>query len=91
MSWLSKIFGGSGAAKTDAEPVEFEGFRISPNPMSEGSKYRIAAVIEKDVNGELKTHQLIRADTLDGYDAAAEASVDKAKKMIKEQGERLFS
>lgn len=90
MSWLSRILGGSGGVQADREPIEYKGFSIFPEPMADGGKYRIAAKIEKEVGGELKSHLLIRADTLDGYEAAVEASVGKAKQMIDEQGQRLF-
>ncbi len=90
MSWLSRIFGGTDGAQPDKEPVEYKGFSILPEPMPDGGKYRIAAKIEKEVGGEMQSHHLIRADTLDGYEAAVEASTGKAKQMIDEQGERLF-
>ena len=51
---------------------------------------RIAARIEKEVNGEVKTHRLIRADTLESHGAAVEASVGKAKLLIDQLGDRLF-
>lgn len=91
MSLLSRLFGGGGAAKSsEAEPVSYEGFTIYPAPMREGSKWRVAARIEKTINDDLKTHQLIRADTLEAEDMAIEASVNKAKQMINEQGEGIF-
>ncbi len=92
MSLFSKLFGGSGnaRAKKEPEPEIYKGFRIIPGPINEGGKYRIAARIEKDIDGEVKVHQLIRADTLESADEAASASADKARKMIDEQGERIF-
>lgn len=95
MSWLSKIFGGGGAggaapkgAAANAE--EYNGFRIIPEPQKEGGQFRIAARIEKDVDGATKVHHLIRADTMAGFDQAVQASVSKARQMIDEQGERIF-
>lgn len=91
MSLLSRLFGGGGGQKpAEVDPIEYEGFNIFPEPMRDGSKWRVAARIEKDVDGELKSHHLIRADTLDAEDIAKEASVNKAKQMIDEQGARLF-
>ncbi len=90
MSILSKLFGGGGSVKPDAEPVTYEDFRIFPEPIADGGQHRIAARIEKEVGGETKTHHLIRADTLGDPEAAAEASVAKAKQLIDQQGERLF-
>ena len=90
MSLFSRLFGG-GADKPDAEPESYSGFAISPEPIRDGASYRVAARIEKDVGGEVKSHHLIRADTYESLDAATEASVRKAKQVIDEQGERLFA
>ena len=89
MSLLSKLFGG-GQSKPEAQPEDYKGFGIIPQPMKEGSRYRIGARIEKEIDGELKSHSLIRADTLEDLTTANEASVGKAKQVIDEQGDRLF-
>ncbi len=88
MSLLSKLFGG--AAKPQPDPETYKGFTIIPTPIREGSRYRISARIEKEVGGAMKTHTLIRADTLDDPDAANQASLGKARQMIDEQGDRVF-
>ena len=90
MSLFSKLFGGGDAPKEAARPETYKGFSITPESMPAGSEFRIAAKIEKDVNGETKTHHLIRADTISDLEAAREASVNKAKVMIDQQGEGLF-
>lgn len=91
MSLLSILFGGGGGGNTPkAEPVEHNGFLIFPEPMPDGSQFRLAARIEKEIDGEVKTHQLIRADVLNDATSAADAAVSKAKMLIDEQGERLF-
>jgi hypothetical protein len=84
------IFNGLKGPEPQSELVEYKGFTILPEPIPDGGKYRIAAKIEKEVGGELKTHQLIRADTLGGLDEAIEASLAKAKQVIDEQADRLF-
>ena len=90
MSLLSRLFGGGkNTAKTESA-VEYEGFRIVPTPRSEGNVYRIAARVEVEVDGEGKTHDFVRADTLNDYEAACDASVRKAKQVIDEQGKALF-
>lgn len=88
MSLFSKIFGGG--KKSDPEPVEYKGFSILPDPITEGDKYRLSARIEKTINGDHKTHLLIRADLVDSRDEAEDISVAKAKQVIDEQGERIF-
>jgi len=91
MSILSRLFsrGGGGAAALPS--VEHEGFTIHPEPISEGGQWRIAARIEKEVSGEVKSHHLVRADTAADRDAAAAQSTAKAKQLIDEQGEAIFA
>ena len=91
MSLLSKLFGGGSASNPSAEPVTYKDFQITPDPMKDAATWRIAATIEMEIGGETKSHRLIRADTLESFDAAVEASVGKAKQMIDEQGDRIFN
>ncbi|RVV99501.1 hypothetical protein EKE94_02115 [Mesobaculum littorinae] len=94
MSLLSRLFGRGDAAsqapESEHEPQDYKGFAIRPEPIKEGNHYRVAARIEKTVDGTARTHSLIRADTLSDRDAAIDASVSKAKQVIDEQGDRLF-
>ncbi|MEM6372742.1 MAG: HlyU family transcriptional regulator [Pseudomonadota bacterium] len=91
MSFLKKLFGASGAGDaTEAESETYKGFTITPTPQREGNDYRIAARIEKEVGGEVRAHNLIRADTIGALEAAQDASINKAKQMIDEQGDALF-
>ena len=91
MSFLKKLFGGGGGTGSDAPVETHEGFRITLTPVKEGDSYRVGALIEKEVDGELKRHELIRADTVQGLEAAQAASLRKAKQVIDEQGERIFN
>ncbi len=42
------------------------------------------------MDGTVKSHTLIRADTLGDLEGANEASISKAKQVIDEQGDRIF-
>ena len=84
MAWLSKLFGGKEAEP--AKPEVYKEFAITAQPQKDSSGWRIAALIEKDG----KSHQLIRADVLNDFDTAKAASVNKAKQVIDEMGDRLF-
>ena len=90
MSILSRLFGRGPGPTRDVSPEEHKGFQIFPEPVSAGSEWRLAARIEKEVGGARKVHHLIRADTLATVEAAAAASLAKARQVIDEQGERLF-
>lgn len=91
MSFLKKLFGGG--SKPDEAPIgeTYEGMRIFPEPIKEGSVHRLCARIEMDVDGAVKEHRVIRADTFNNRDEAVDASTAKAKQMIDEQGKRLFN
>ena len=87
MSLLSKLFGArSKPSAPEQQPEEYNGFTIVPTPIREGSRFRLSARIEK---GD-RIHTLIRADMLDDEMTAISASIAKAKRMIDEQGDRLF-
>ena len=89
MSLLKKLFGGP-AKPAEPQVEEYEGFRIFPEPANEGSHFRLAARIEKEIAGEVKSHMLIRADTFTTPEQAADAAVMKAKQLIGQMGDRLF-
>ncbi|EIE53097.1 hypothetical protein C357_00544 [Citreicella sp. 357] len=91
MSFLKKLFGGGNTVPApQADAVAYKDFRITPSPLKEGDGFRIAALIEAEVAGETKSHQLVRADVIRDRDDAIEASLRKARQMIDEQGVRLF-
>jgi len=91
MPFWSRLFGTRGSQAAEASrPEDYKGFRITPEPIREGSTYRIAARIEKEVNGTARLHRLVRADTVSSPDEARDLSLRKARQMIDEQGERLF-
>lgn len=95
MSFFKKLFGGgSGGAdeggKGFAHAVDHEGFTIQPTPMKEGAQFRLAGTISKEVDGETKSHEFIRADLFTSADECAEACIRKAKQVIKEQGHSIF-
>ena len=92
MSILRKLFGG-GSGTAGPQPMaeaSHEGYRIVAAPMREGDQFRLAGTIEKDIRGQLRTHRLIRADMFPTAETAAQATIQKAKRVIDEQGDRLF-
>ena len=91
MSLLKKLFGGGASAKPAQKPETYKDFTITPKSMPADGQHRISAIITKEVNGEMKSHHLIRADTLMTAESAAEAAFEKAKILIDQQGDRLFN
>lgn len=91
MSLFSKLFGGGAGAKSSGPtPVEYAGFNIFPEPVSGPGGFRIGARIEKTEDGETKSHLMIRADVINSEKDAIDASVNKAKQMIDQQGDAIF-
>ena len=88
MSILKKLFGGG--SEPPAKTETHKEYRITATPISEGNSYRICALIEKEIDGETRTHNLVRADTVQGLDEAQAACIRKAKQVIDEQGDRIF-
>lgn len=91
MSLLSKLFGGKASAKVkDIEPELYKEFLIFPDPVRADGGFRIAARIEKEIDGEVKVHNLMRVDTLPSQDEANQASINKCKVFIDQMGDRVF-
>ncbi len=88
MSFLKKLFGLGAAPKS--EPEIYRDYRIFPEPINEGSSFRVAARIEKEIDGDIKNHQMIRADTYATQDMALDATLTKAKQLIDQQGDTIF-
>ena len=93
MSLLKKLFGGG--AKTPTAPriaaqESYEGYDIAAAPVAEGGQYRLAGTITRTAGGETKVHRLVRADLFSTEEDAARFTIDKAKRLIDEQGEALF-
>ena len=93
MSFLKKLFGGSektSSASKSVDELDYEGFHIATTPIDEGGQFRVCAMITKDIEGEMKTHRLVRADMCGSQQEASDIAIRKAKQMIDEQGERFL-
>ncbi len=93
MSFLKKLFGMSPGEPKPIKPVdtvEHEDFIIATMPMDEGGQFRVCALISKEIDGEIKTHKLVRADILPSKEQASTEAIRKAKVVIAERGEQLF-
>jgi len=89
MSLFKKLFGGSGSP-SEPQVELYEGFRIIPDPIKESGGYRLAARIEKEVEGEVKSHLMVRADVCHSAEEAASAATFKARSLIDQMGDRIF-
>ena len=94
MSFWKSLFGSRAANTADppaGDPVEYNGFILRAAPFQEGGRYQTAGVIEKEIDGVKKEHRFIRADTHASYETAAEFSLAKARQIVDQMGERLFT
>jgi hypothetical protein len=90
MSLLSRLFGGRPAPRPEAEPEVYNGFRIFAEPVRAAGGFRVAARIEKEIDGKVRSHHMVRADTCDSADLAVEMSTRKAKLLIDQQGDAVL-
>ena len=94
-SWFKAIWGRitNREFRSDDPPldaVEYNGFRIRPEPYQAAGGFQTAGVIEKDFPDGTKEHRFIRAETHAGREDAANFAVSKGKQIIDEQGDRIF-
>ena len=97
IQFFKKLFAHGSPSPAKAEPaVEYDGFSITPCPRKVGGGWSTEAVIRKPVGGEpaggeMKQHAFIRADISTTREAAIALIISKAKTMLDQQGERIFS
>ncbi len=82
---------GGKSSKTASDPVEYKGFSIVAEPISEGGQYRTAGKISKEVDGVMQEVRFIRADNNGDLDSSIEHCVYKGKQIIDEQGDTILS
>ncbi len=71
--------------------VEYEGYAIQAIPRRQGSQWLTAGLITKDFPDGVKEHHFVRAETHPGQDEARAFAVLKAKQIIDERGDKLFT
>jgi hypothetical protein len=97
MSFWSKLFGGGGGDSKAAgaggalgPSEEYKGFTITPLTMMAGSEYQLSGRIEKEIDGDMKRYEFVRADRFSSRDDCASMAINKGRQIIDEQGERMF-
>lgn len=90
MKFLRNLGSGKNEEATKHDAVDYKGFSIVPTPRKAQGGWTTEGVISKQVGENTRSERFIRADMLMSEDEAVDYSVTKAKKIIDEQGERLF-
>ncbi len=100
-SFFSRLGGKSDASseqnsgQRQGDPVDYQGYTITPAPQSADNQFRVAgsitAATDSDSAGsEPRVHHFIRADIASNWDDACTMSIDKARRIIDERGEAMF-
>ena len=92
-SILSIFTGGSSSeakSKPLAEPQTYKDCVIHAEPIREGSQYRLAGRIEREIEGRMLTRKFIRADVFTSLDDALDCTFRKAQQIIDQNGPALF-
>ncbi len=92
-SFLGRLLGpreAEAAPRENEEAVEYKGYTIRPACRQEGSQWITAGVIAKQFDDGVKEHPFIRADVYSSKDDADTCSITKGKRIIDEQGDKLF-
>jgi hypothetical protein len=93
MSFLKKLFGFGGGAPAEPEPPETEehnGFTIAATPFDANGRWQLCGVISREVDGAMKEHRFIRADSFASKEDAVEMTFLKGRQMIDQMGDRVF-
>ena len=90
MKFLRGLGGGRGKEPTQHDAVDYKGFSIVPTPRQVTGGWTTEGIISMGTGEDTCSERFIRADMLMSEDEAVDYSVNKAKKIIDEQGERLF-
>ncbi len=93
--FLRRLTGGEAADDAAAAPagpaLAYEGYAIHAIPRRQGSQWLTAGLITKEFPDGVKEHYFIRAETHASQDDASAFAVVKAKQIINERGDKLFS
>jgi hypothetical protein len=90
MKFLRGLGGNKAEQAVKHDAVEYKGFSIVPTPRKAQGGWTTEGIISKPAGDETRSEHFIRADMLMSEEDAVDYSVAKAKKIIDEQGERLF-
>ena len=92
--FLRRLTGGGddeAAAAPVGPAIEYNGYTIQPAPRRERGQWLTAGVISKDFPEGSKSQHFVRAETHAGPEQASAFAVVKAKQIIDERGDRLFT
>jgi hypothetical protein len=97
MSFWKNLFGGggNGSSGKSIEPAvvaeeAYKGFTVKSLIMPVGSEYQLAGLIEKEIDGELKSYKFVRADRFSSKEDVVSFALAKGRQIIDEQGDGIY-
>lgn len=93
MTFLRRLFSSAARARKTPQAgasVEYKGYVIAAEPEKARGGWRVAGTISKEIRGEWKVQHFDRADVSPDREAIVTMTVEKAKRIIDEQGDGLF-
>lgn len=91
--FVKRLFSGKDSAKTEPKVVSsahYNNFEIRAAPVKDSNGWRVTGTVVKEIDGTLKEHYFIRADSCPDIESAAALTLRKARQLIDEQGDRIF-
>lgn len=90
MTFLRRLFSSARTTPGAGASVEYNGYVIAPGPKKAPGGWRVAGTISKEIRGERKVQHFDRADVSPDREAIVAMTIEKAKRIIDEQGDGLF-
>lgn len=88
MAFWSKWLSSSSETQDAAgKALEYNGYMIEARPYKDGGQWQLAGRISKDG----KVHDFVRADKFSSKDEAVDIALSKARLIIDQSGDRMFS
>jgi hypothetical protein len=92
IKFLKNLLSGVAGETDNTEPITvYKGFNIQPSPQDQSGGWSTEAIISKEIDGQTQTHHFIRADKTSSKQGAIELTISKAKTMVDQSGEKIFS
>lgn len=95
--FLKRLLGGGEGGDGDdpsarAPDAEYKGVEIRAAPIKEADgQWRLAGTLTKTVDGAMVTRRFLRADLLASKDMAVSSALDKARMIIDQNGDGLWT
>ena len=92
--FVKRLFSsGKGAGQEPAKVISsahYNDFEIRAAPVKDSNGWRVTGTVLKEIDGTLKEHHFIRADSCPDVESAAALTLRKARQLIDERGDRIF-